>query len=221
LYARVYADGSFGKALVWAGGTITYGNAIAVSGLYGDTVYLAGNTDHAEKGYEAMVLEVSLEANPLAEIWGGMDTEWISGLDLVDDLLVLTGQSSSFSSDYMPDCLLLTYDLEGQLQKAEVWSRNNGLTEELTASAPYLDNGVALAGLCSANDAAAWRDVVGGPQLPLGSWQDVTSSVIYLTPNGTESQPEAAAEPLASGVLDTGGGDFDLLLTVHSVDKVN
>jgi len=221
LYARVSANGTFGQALVWADGTITYGNAITVSGLYGDTVYLAGITDHTEKGYEALLLEVSLDADPLAEIWGGMDTEWISGLDLVDDLLVLTGQSSSFSSDYIPDGLLLTYDLEGQQQKAEVWSRNNGRTEEVTASAPYLDNGVALAGLCSANDAAAWRDVVGGPQLPLGSWQDVTSSVIYLTPDGTESQPDAAAEPLTGAVLDSGGGGFDLLITVHSVDKVD
>lgn len=222
LYARVYADGSLGMVYVWADGTATYGNAVAVAGLlYGSPIYIAGVTDQPEKGYDSLLLEVSLEPDPLAMIWGGAGTEWITGLELVGENLVLTGQSNSSGSDGIPNCLLLSYSPDDGLQKAEVWIRNNTLTEQVNASAAYLDNGVVLAGLCSRNDAAAWHTVPAGQPIPEGSWQDMKSSANYHSPTGIESTPDEPALPITGGVLDEGGGEFDLLLTIRSTDKIN
>jgi len=211
LYLRFDEDAGFSAQQYWQGHNqnIQRGNAIVVSGLVTKDVFIAGSSG-IEPNMESILVEVGSGPGYPSRGLQGLDNYTANDILRLGDRLYLACQQWDYV-DVSAACLL-ELPLSGTTGRKVTFWEDGDLHTTGTALCSIPGNGVLVGGNCQAADLGSWSDGPFDLLERTGTWTDHEAQI--NVPIGTEEAPTAAAQLISGGVIDTGGGDTDALLSV-------
>jgi len=173
-----------------------YGGAIAAydDGSNGD-VYIAGSIGDIDQR-KALLLELGFGTGSLARTWSN-NTECVAyGVLSSAGNLYIAGRDMELG--ITSGGFVANFSDTGSLQNSAYWAD--------------ADDNTGIGGNCKAADLGSWSGTASTVNDPGGTWSTYTGTV--STPVGSTGAPGVTAVKVTSGVEDTGGGDWDTLLSI-------
>jgi len=185
-----------------------YGGAIVVTGFVAEHIYIAGSVGAMDER-EALLVEVGTGTGNLARGWSNSTESVAYGVAVIGGNMYINGRgwnlgvsSGGFVAEFSPS---------GSLQNSTFWADGDDNTG-ITALKAFPGTGFLVGGNCHAANDGAWAGAAGTVTSPGGTWTDYAG--VVNVPVESTASPTQAAEDLTGGVVDTGGGHWDTLLSI-------
>jgi len=210
LYLRFDEEAAIPTERVWRSTTEAnqYGSALTVDGLVLKDIYITGSIGGSG---DRKMLALKVSSNP-----DGPAIGWVNGSECVGDEIVRLGSAlyiagRSWDLGVSSMGFLTEYVLAGPPYRYTHWADGDANTG-FAALCSFPGNSLLVGGNCQAADPGSWSAGVEGEVGYDGTWSDY-SATVNVPMESTES-PAADSEELTGGVIDTGGGDWDALLSI-------
>ena len=205
VYLKYDEDGLLTNARLWPCEADTQNVDLAVSGLGGTTVYLAGQVNDGS-ALDICLVEYSTTTGPAAVRWGTSGYDYLADLYHLGDAYLVCGRSSGLlpvSSGY-----LASFSASGGLNGAKAWETES--TSGMMGINYLGGNGLFLCGQCKSLT-GGFTAVSGDLHTINQDWESVLGTP--QQPTGITASPQGTVVALTSGVRDTyAGGNSDCFI---------
>lgn len=210
LYLRFDEEAAFPTQRAWHSATDTdqYGSALTVDGLALKEVFITGSI--GESGdRKALLLQAGSGSDGTAVAWAHSDE--CVGYEIVrlGSGLYLSGRAWELGVSSMG--FVTEYVIAGPPHRYADWADGDQNTG-FAAMCSFPGNSLLVAGSCRAANLGSWAEGIDSQMGYGGTWSDYSATV--NVPMESTEAPTAESEELSGGVIDTGGGDWDALLSI-------